>query len=103
MRGIFHSRFACTVTVTDSSGSRSARAFLRPASLTAPELPELSPAGVLDGRRWRIILEPLELTGQVTVTTDDGTEYLLLRREIIGGGDHIEGLLCRKAGESDAG
>ena len=101
MKSIFHSRFARTVTVTDGSGNHTVRAFLRPASLTVPEAPELSPAGVLDGRRWRIILEPLVLSGRVTVTTDDGMEYLLLRHEIIGGGDHMEGLLCRKAGDSE--
>ena len=101
MRAPFASRFAQTVTVTDASGSRSAKAFLYPASVCTPEAPELSPAGVRDGRRWRIILEPMELHGTVTVTAG-GREYLLLRRELIGGGDHVEGLLCRKAGEEDA-
>ena len=101
MRAPFASRFAQTVTVTDASGSRSAKAFLYPTSVCTPEAPELSPAGVRDGRRRRIILEPMELNGTVTVTAG-GREYLLLRREMIGGGDHIEGLLCGKAGEEDA-
>ena len=101
MKTPFASRFAKTVTVTDAMGSRSARAFLRPASLRSPETPELCPAGAADGRRWRLILEPMALCGTVTVTID-GRAYVLLRREMIGGGDHIEGLLCRKAGDGDA-
>ena len=101
MRAPFASRFAQTVTVTDALGSRSARAFLRPASLRRPETPALSPAGAADGRRWLLILEPMALSGPVTVTVG-GREYFLLRREMIGGGDHIEGLLCRKAGDCNA-
>ena len=102
MRSVFESRFARSVTVTDAVGSYTARAFLRPASVQTPETPTLSPAGYADGRRWRIILEPLELSGPVTVSDGDA-EYVLLRREIIGGGDHIEGLLCRKEGANYAG
>lgn len=104
MKRIFDSRFAVPLTVTDGSGSSfSLRGFLRPVSVQSPEAPELSPAGLRDGRRWRLILEPVTLSGQVTVTAADGTEYLLLRHEMIGGGDHIEGLLCRKAGDTLAG
>ena len=102
MKGVFFSRFAETVTLRDDNGSRRVRAFLRPASVAEPETPLLSPAGVLDERRWRIILEPVVLSGPVTVISG-GTEYLLLRYELIGGGDHIEGLLCRKAGDGYAG
>lgn len=102
MRNMFSSRFAENVTVRDAGGSRSARAFLRPVSVTSPEAPALSPAGMLDERRWRIILEPISLSGPVTVVSGN-TEYLLLRYEMIGGGDHIEGLLCRKAGNAYAG
>ena len=101
MKTPFASRFARTVTVTDDLGSRSARAFLWPVSVQSPEAPQRSPAGIADGRRWRILLEPMALEGAVTVTAE-GTAYLLLRREFIGGGDHIEGLLCRKAGDGDA-
>ncbi len=102
MKSIFDSAFATGVRVSDANGTYTARAFIRPASLSEAEAPELCPAGVRDGRRWRIILEPLELTGAVTVA-DDEREFFLLRREMIGGGDHIEGLLCLKAGEPDAG
>ena len=96
MKTPFASRFARSMTVTDELGSRSAKGFLYPASVSAPETPALSPAGARDGRRWKLLLEPMELAGEVTVTAE-GREYLLLRRELIGGGDHIEGLLCRKA------
>lgn len=102
MRRIFDSAFARSVSVTDEAGTYAARAFIRPAAISEAESPELSPAGVRDRRRWRIILEPMELTGAVTVT-DGAQEFFLLRREMIGGGDHIEGLLCLKAGETDAG
>ena len=101
MKSIFDSRFARSVTVTDGIGNHTVRAFLRPISVQSPEMPELSPAGVRDERRWRIILPPLTRSGQVTVTDGD-TDYLLLRFEEIGGGDHIEGLLCRKAGDPNA-
>ena len=102
MRSIFDSRLARSVTVTDGSGGQNVRAYIYPVSVRTPEVPELSPAGLLDERRWRIILPNMTLSGQVTVT-DGSTDYLLLRYEVIGGGDHIEGILCRKAGESDAG
>ena len=101
MKSIFASRFAETVTVTDGSETYVCRAFLRPVSVAAPEKPAISPAGVRDGRRWRIILEPLALSGPETVTVGE-TEYLMLRHEMIGGGDHIEGLLCRKVRSDDA-
>ena len=100
MKSPFTSRFARCVTVTDSLGSRSAKAFLYPVSVAAPEAPVLSPAGARDARRWKLLLEPMELTGEVTVTAE-GRAYLLLRRETIGGGDHIEGLLCRIAGDDE--
>ena len=102
MKSIFDSHFARSVTVTDGSGIHNVRAFLRPVSVRNPETPELSPAGVRDERRWLIVLPPMALSGQVSVSAD-GTDYLLLRFEEIGGGDHIEGLLCRKAGDPDAG
>lgn len=102
MKSIFNSRFARSVTVTDSNGSYNVRAFLLPASVKTPETPELSPAGVLDKRRWLIILPPMTLTGQTTVTAD-GTDYCLLRYEEIGRGDHLEGLLCLKVGDDSAG
>lgn len=92
-------RYGETVTVTDDIGTHSVRAFLQPVSLTAPETPEATPAGLRDGRRWRIIMEPIELSGNVSILYG-GREYLLLRREQIGGGDHIEGLLRLKGGSA---
>ncbi|MBE6914322.1 MAG: hypothetical protein E7472_05245 [Ruminococcaceae bacterium] len=102
MKSVFDCAFARNVRVADAAGEYSARAFIRPLSLTKPETPTHSCAGVADGRRWLLIMEPLELSGKVTVTDGD-REYVLLRREMIGGGNHIEGLLCLKAGGADAG
>ena len=59
-------------------------------------------AGMADERRWLLIMEPLELSGAVTVA-DGEREYALLRREMIGGGHNLEGVLCLKAGGADAG
>lgn len=101
MRSAFDSGFARTVAVTDETGTRNARAFLRPLSLKDPEGPALCPAGPVDARRWLLLMEPLALRGTVTLC-DGGTEYRLLRWETIGGGDHIEGLLCRKGGGGNA-
>jgi hypothetical protein len=67
-------------------GDVTARAFLQPQSDRTPETPEITPAGVVDGRRWRVIAQPLSLTGPVTFTTQRGLP--LLRWEEIGG--HLE-------------
>ncbi len=96
MRSIFESPLARTVTVTDSGGTYTARAFLQPLSVRTPETPEITPAGVVDGRRWRVIAQPLSLTGPVTFT-DGSAVYRLLRWEEIGG--HLEGIACREAAE----
>lgn len=100
MRTVFDSHFARAVKVTDTQGTRVRRAFLRPESLRRPETPEMSPAGISDERRWLLIMEADDLQGPVTIT-DGNREYILMRRELIGG-DHIEGLLCLKAGDGDA-
>ena len=94
MRSIFDSALARTVTVTDGSGTRTARAFLQPADTVRPEAPEITAAGVVDGRRWRVILPPLALTAPVTLAAD-GARYRLLRWETVGG--HLEGVARREA------
>ena len=97
MKTIFQSALARSVMLTDDNGTRSVRAFFAPVRITAPETPQITAAGTVDGRRWRVILPPLALDGTVTLTDGD-TVYLLLRRETIGNGDHIEALACRQEG-----
>lgn len=95
MSGPFASRFARSVTVTDAAGTYTARAFLQAVSVKDPETPKATAAGVTDPRRWLLIMEPLTLTGPVTVS--DGTNsYALLRWEDVSG--HVEGVLCLKGG-----
>ena len=96
MKNIFDSSFAHALTVTDDSGSTAARAFIEPRSIDLPETPAITAAGIADGRRWRVILPPLALSGEVTLTDEDGNEYRLLRWESIGNGHHIEALACRE-------
>ena len=84
------------MTVTDESGSHVTRAFLEPLSADTPEVPSVTAAGIADGRRWRVILPPLELSGSATLTDADGTVYVLLRRESIGNGHHIEAVARRE-------
>ena len=93
MKDIFQSRFACAVTVTDAYGSRETRAFLEPLSTVRPETPEITELGVVDARRWRVILPAMALQGAVCLTAD-GERYRLLRRETVGNGHHIEALAC---------
>ena len=100
MRDIFQSAFARTVTVTDADGTRQVRAFLEPESIKSPETPEITAAGVVDGRRWRVILPPMTLHGPVTLTDGSGV-YRLLRHERIGSGHHVEAVACRE--EADPG
>ena len=82
--------------MTDDTGSHSAKAFLEPLHTGTPEAPEITAAGIADGRRWRVILPPMDLAGAVTVTDGDGEVYRLLRRETIGGGHHIEAVARRE-------
>ena len=96
MKNIFDSSLACAVTVTDESGSTTAKAFIEPARIETPETPEITAAGIVDGRRWRVILPPMLLAGAVTVTDGDGEVYRLLRRELIGNGHHIEAVARRE-------
>ena len=95
----FDSRFARGVLLTDGSGERGIRAFIQPVSVNSPETPAPTAAGVVDQRRWLLIMEPAELNGPAEIT-DGGRVYSLLRWEEIGG--HIEGLLCLKGGAGNA-
>ena len=97
MTGAFDSRFAGGVTVTDTNGSRTARAFIQPMSVKDPETPALTAAGVSDPRRWLLIMEPTEICGPAEIS-DGKSVYALLRWEDISG--HIEGVLARK-GDAD--
>ena len=93
----FDSAFAKPVRVTDSSGTRTLRAFIQPLSVTEPESPSATAAGVADRRRWLLIMEEAALTGPTEI--GDGADcYILLRWENISG--HIEGVLRRK-GDAD--
>lgn len=93
MTGAFDSRFAGAVTVTDGNGSRTARAFLQPMDVRDPETSAATAAGVVDGRRWLLIMEPAAIAGSAEIS--DGTHrYALLRWENVSG--HIEGVLARK-------
>ena len=96
MKDIFESALARDVTVTDDVGNHVTRAFLEPMSADKPETPTVTAAGIADGRRWRVILPPLELSGSATLTDADGTVYALLRRESIGNGHHIEAVARRE-------
>ena len=96
MKSIFDSAFAHAATLTDDSGSTAVRAFIEPKSAEVPEVPAITAAGIADGRRWRIILPPLALNGEATLTDEDGNEYRLLRWESVGNGHHIEALACRE-------
>lgn len=93
MKDIFQSIFARAVTLTDASGSRETRAFLEPLSAVRPEAPEITELGVVDGRRWRVILPAMALQGEVTLSAD-GKHYRLLRYENIGNEHHMEALVC---------
>ena len=96
MKDVFRSAFAQSVIVTDDTGCYAARAFIEPLHAETPEAPEITEAGLVDGRRWRVILPPMELAGAVTVTDADGEVYRLLRRELIGNGHHIEAVARRE-------
>ena len=95
----FDSRFARRVLVTDGSGERSVRAFIQPVSVRDPEMPAATVAGVVDPRRWLLIMEPAAPVGPAEIRDGDRV-YSLLRWEEIGG--HIEGLLCLKGGAGSA-
>lgn len=95
----FDSRFARSVLVTDASGERGARAFIQPVSVNRPETPTPTAAGVVDERRWLLIMEPAALDGPVEIRDGDRV-YSLLRWEDTGG--HIEGVLCLKGGGEHA-
>jgi len=99
MTGIFSSRFARSVTVTDGGGNHVVRAFLQPVSLSKPEAPKITPGGLADTGRWLILMEPMTLTGTVTVTAD-GTVFRMLRRENCG--SHMEGILVRRGAAESA-
>ena len=95
----FDSAFVKRVRVTDSSGTRMLRAFIQPLSVTEPETPSATPAGVVDRRRWLLIMEAAALTGPAEI--GDGADcYILPRWENISG--HIEGVLRRKEDAEDA-
>ena len=93
MTGAFDSRFAGAVTVRDGNGSRTARAFIQPMSVKDPETPQITAAGVVDARRWLLIMEPVAISGQAEIS-DEKSVYALLRWEDVSG--HIEGVLARK-------
>ena len=95
----FDSRFARSVRVTDGGGERDVRAFIQPLSVSSPEAPTPTVAGVADARRWLLIMEPAELNGPAEIRDGDRV-YSLLRWEEING--HIEGLLCLKGGGENA-
>ena len=95
----FDSRFARSVLVTDGGGERGVRAFIQPVSVRDPETPTPTAAGVVDERRWLLIMEPAALLGPAEIR-DGERVYSLLRWEEIGG--HIEGLLCLKGGAGNA-
>ena len=82
--------------MTDDAGSYTAKVFIEPLHAETPEAPEITAAGLVDGRRWRVILPPMDLAGAVTVTDGDGEVYRLLRRELIGNGHHIEAVARRE-------
>ncbi|MCD8008575.1 MAG: hypothetical protein LUF68_06525 [Clostridiales bacterium] len=73
------------------------RSFLRPVNPKSPETPELTAAGVADGRRWLLLMEPAEISGRAEII-DGGARYALLRWERLE--SHIEGVLCREAGDA---
>ena len=95
----FDSRFARSVLVTDASGERGVRAFIQPVSVNRPETPTPTVAGVVDERRWLLIMEPAAIAGPAEIRDGDRV-YSLLRWEETGG--HIEGLLCLKGGGGNA-
>ena len=95
----FDSRFARSVLVTDAGGERGVRAFIQPVSVNRPETPTPTVAGVVDERRWLLIMEPAALNGPAEIRDGDRV-YSLLRWEETGG--HIEGLLCLKGGGGNA-
>ena len=95
----FDSRFARTVLVADGGGERGVRAFIQPVSVRDPERPSPTVAGVVDERRWLLIMEPAALLGPAEIRDGDRV-YSLLRWEEVGG--HIEGLLCLKGGAGNA-
>lgn len=95
----FDSRFARSVLLTDGSGERGVRAFIQPVSVKDPERPSPTAAGVVDERRWLLIMEPVAPAGPAEIV-DGGRVYSLLRWEEVGG--HVEGLLCLKGGAGDA-
>ena len=99
MNAPFDSAFAHNVSVTDGNGTRTLRAFLQPLSVTEPEAPAATVAGIVDFRRRLLIMEDAALTGPVEIA-DGGENYLLLRWEHIDG--HIEGVLKRKEAAENA-
>ena len=99
MTGAFDSRFAGAVTVTDTDGSRAARAFIQPMNVKDPETPAVTAAGVVDPRRWLLIMEPVEISAPAEVS-DGKSVYTLLRWEDVSG--HIEGVLARKGDAGNA-
>ena len=96
MKDIFESSYALDVTVTDAAGSHATRAFIEPMDADTPEIPEITAAGIADGRRWRVILPPLVLSGTIMLTDESGTVYTLLRYEDIGNGHHVEAVARRE-------
>ncbi|MBR1659920.1 MAG: hypothetical protein IJ705_06345 [Oscillospiraceae bacterium] len=99
MRDPFDSHLAKRVSVSDGRGIQILRAFIEARSVTEPETPLPSPAGVADPRRWLLIMENAELIGPVEIR-DERYVYALTRWENVGG--HIEGVLRRKGDVSDA-
>ena len=100
MMSPFDSGFARSVTLRNEQGERRARAFIQPMAAERPETPTRTVAGVVDERRWRILMEPLEIHGKTEII-DGNDHYLLLRWEMMGEGSHIEGVLKRKAGGAE--
>jgi len=100
MRTPFESRFAADATITSGQSTVTVRAFLWPVSVTKPDSPVFSPAGLGDERRWKILLPPMTPEELATVTVK-GEEYTLLRWETMAD-RHVEGILCRKPGDADA-
>lgn len=99
MRTVFSSPFARDVTVVFGGKRVSARAFLQPLALTEPVGPEITPAGVVDMRRYLAILEPVALGRGAHIQTA-GADYRVLRCTDFGG--HVECVLAMEAGDGDA-
>ena len=99
MRTVFASPFARDVTVVYGGKRVSARAFLQPLALSEPVEPEITPAGVVDTRRYLAIVEPVALGRGAEIQTADAV-YRVLRCNDFGG--HVECVLATEAGDGDA-